>query len=240
VSENILNEQLKAWEKKSCLRFLYKQWFELIISELTSGMTLEVGAGIGQFKEYIQEAITLDIEKTSWSDVTGDAQYLPVKSDCLGNLVLFDVLHHIPSPKQFFTEAMRALKPGGRILIMDPYISPFSYLVYQYFHPEGVDTECDPLGVKQVCSYVPFDSNQAVATILFFKKQDIFKKIFPELKILKSQRLALLAYPLTGGFGGKQLLPDRLIKLISSLETKFKFISPLLAFRTFIVLEKHV
>lgn len=240
MSERILREQLAAWNGKPVLRKLYTDWFRRIKSWLPEGPTLEVGAGIGKLKEFVPGIATLDIEPTPWTDLAGDAQCLPVKDGALAGLVLFDVLHHLPHPVRFFHEAFRALRPGGRVVIMEPYVSALSYPVYRFLHPEKVDTGCNPYDAEnELCSDTPFDSNQAVATVMFYRRPERFASQFPGFSIAVRERLALLGYPLTGGFGGRALAPDWLIERIADCEERCAFLAPLMAFRTFIVLEKH-
>ncbi len=240
MSERILKEQLEAWMRKPALRFLYKEWFQTIREHLVPGPTLEVGGGIGRLKEYLPDIMTLDIEKTPWTDIVADAKALPVKKGSLGNIILFDVLHHLPRPVLFFRQAEQALIPGGRILIMDPYVSPASSVVYRFFHPEHVSFDCDPYNEhKSLCSDTPFDSNQAVATIMFFRERQKWASMFPGLTVIKRRRPALFAYPLTGGFGGRSYLPEPCILLLAWAERYLRFLAPVFAFRTFIVLAKQ-
>ena len=42
-------------------------------------------------------------------------------SGSLANIVLFDTLHHFEIVRYSFYEALRVLKPGGRVIIMAPY-----------------------------------------------------------------------------------------------------------------------
>ena len=240
MSIDLLSQQHRAWAAKPCLRFMYTRWFNAIVSFLPSGPCVEIGAGIGKFKEHVPEAITLDIEQTPWTDIAGDAQALPFAENALTGLVLFDVLHHIPRPVFFFEEALRVLRPGGRCIIMDPYISPVSFLVYNYLHPEPVDTACDPFNTEiLLSSLTPFDSNQAVSTILFFREKERILALFPAFKMVERQRLALLSYPFSGGFGKKALLPDGLIRWLTEKERYLSVLSSLLAFRALVVLEKE-
>lgn len=239
MSERILESQLAAWDRKPALRRLYGRWFAMVRDALAPGPVLEVGAGIGKFKEVVPGALSLDILPTRWTDMAGDAQCLPVRDASLGDIVLFDVLHHLPRPVRFLEEAERALMPGGRVVIMDPYVSPLSYPVYRFLHPEGVDRGCDPLGPGDVCSGKPFDSDQGVATALFWRDAGRLAQRFPRLVMVRRERLALLAYPLSGGFGGRSLAPDGLVAAVDRLERYLGFLAPLLAFRTFVVLEKH-
>ena len=43
-------------------------------------------------------------------------------SGSLSNIVLFDTLHHLENVRYSFAEALRVLEPGGRVIIMNPYI----------------------------------------------------------------------------------------------------------------------
>lgn len=49
----------------------------------------------------------------------GTLESLPIKDHTLDAAVLLLVLHHVPSPAAALSEAFRALKPGGRLLIVD-------------------------------------------------------------------------------------------------------------------------
>ncbi|MEW5772555.1 MAG: class I SAM-dependent methyltransferase [Thermodesulfobacteriota bacterium] len=238
MSDAILRAQREAWDRKPGLRALYGRWHAAMRGFLAPGPSLEVGAGIGQLKEALPGLFTLDILPTPWTDMVGDAQELPVRSGSLGNIVLFDVLHHLPRPARFFDEACRALRPGGRILVMDPYVSPLSWPVYRFLHPEGLRPGCDPL--DEACALStdePFDSNQGVATALFWRRAGEFARRFPRLKVLRRERLALWSYPLTGGFSGRTLVPESWIVPLADLERPLSFLAPLLAFRTLVVLE---
>lgn len=238
---DVLDRQIKAWNEKPGLRLLYGGWFEAVRREMSGvrAPALEVGGGIGKLKEFVPGLITLDLAPTKWSDMAGDAQELPVKDQSLSNVVAFDVLHHLPRPARFLREAERVLKPGGRVVIMDPYASPFSRLVFGLFHSENLDLRCDPFDEERpLCGDEAFDSNQAVATVMFWRRARDFVRSFPGLKLIKRERLSFLSYPLSGGFSGRALLPATLIGTLAAFEAKLGFLAPAVAFRTLVVLEK--
>lgn len=240
MSDAVLRAQREAWERKPGLRALYGRWHRAMRGFLVPGPILEVGAGIGQLKEAVPGLATLDIVATPWTDVVGDAQDLPVRDRALANLALFDVLHHLPHPLRFFREACRTLRRGGRIVVMDPYVSPLSWPVYRFLHPEGLRGGCNPLDeAAATCSDEPFDSDQGVASVLFWRRAGEFAARFPALRVLHRERLALWAYPLSGGFSGRTLVPESWIAPLAAAEAPFAFLAPLLAFRTLVVLE-HV
>jgi ArsR family transcriptional regulator len=49
----------------------------------------------------------------------GDLEALPIDAGTLDAAVLVLVLHHVPAPESVLAEAARALKPGGRVMIVD-------------------------------------------------------------------------------------------------------------------------
>ena len=64
-----------------------------------------------------------------WHDREISAETLPFGDGTLGALVLFDVLHHLLAPGRFFPEATRVLRTGGRVIMCESYVGPFSYPV---------------------------------------------------------------------------------------------------------------
>ncbi|MEA5511672.1 methyltransferase domain-containing protein [Crocosphaera sp. UHCC 0190] len=240
MSEEILKEHKVIWQKKPILRVLYTQWYQEIAAKLIPGNTLELGGGTGNFKEFAPNVISSDIVPLPWIDVVADAQNLPFEDQSLDNIVMFDVLHHIENVTLFFNEAIRVLRPGGRVAMMEPYISFASWPVYHFLHPEPVDFKQDPLVFVQPSPHrQPFDSNQAFATILFEKEFHKFKDRYPQFAKIYHRRMAFFAYPLSGGFEKPSLLPMSLLKLTLTLEKRLCFLSEFLAFRVLVVLEKR-
>src|ERR1017187_7770968 len=99
----------------------------------------------GFAREFIPELELTDVVQAPWHGRRMSAEALLLEDGSVGALVLFDVLHHVAAPAAFFAEAARVLRPGGRIVLCEPYISPVSRWVYRRFHPEPVDMSVDPL-----------------------------------------------------------------------------------------------
>ena len=241
MSDAILHRHREVWQRKPVLRQLYRDWYQDIGKWLAPGRTVEVGGGTGNLKEYASGVCCTDVVSLPWLDAVTDAQRLPFQTGSLANLVLFDTLHHIENVSLFFDEALRTLKGGGRIIIMDPYISWVSWPIYRFLHPEPVDLTQDPLHFTTPRSgRLPFDANQAVATILFEKEWAQFQTRYPGLTMRHIKRLAYFAYPLSGGFEHSSLIPTSLVAPTLKLERKLGRMARLLAFRLFVVLERQV
>ncbi|MBI4867886.1 MAG: methyltransferase domain-containing protein [Candidatus Wallbacteria bacterium] len=235
-----LAEHREIWEKKPVLRQLYSEWYGQIASFLGPGSTVELGSGPGNLKGARADVIATDIVPCPWLDAVVDAMRLPFRTNALGNLVLFDVLHHLAAPAQFFAEAARTLTRLGRVIIFDPYISPFSRLVFALAHPEPVDLSIDPLALAPAPeeSKDPFDANQGFATRLFWKELDTTLSRLPGFRLVHRSRESLLRYPLSGGFGRSAFVPDWMFGPLARVERALAPFAPVLAFRTLVVLEK--
>ncbi|NJN90196.1 MAG: class I SAM-dependent methyltransferase [Leptolyngbyaceae cyanobacterium RM2_2_4] len=240
MTEEVLHQHKIIWEKKPILRSLYTSWYTEMASQLTPGNTLELGGGSGNFKQFAPNVISTDVMPLPWLDAVADAQSLPFENQSFDNIVLFDVLHHIENVSLFFNEALRVLRPGGRVIMMEPYISPVSWLVYHFLHPEPVDFKQDPLAwVEPAQDRQPFDANQAFATVLFERSFKAFQQKYPQFIKRYHRRMSFFAYPLSGGFDRASLLPISLLQPTLRVENSLSFISNILAFRILVVLEKH-
>src|SRR5207253_869867 len=82
-------------------------------------------------------------------------------------MVMVDVLHHIEFPAVFFREVSRALRQGGRAIMVEPAITWGSTLFYRLIHHEPVRMSADPLAEGTPNPQRdPYDSNQAIPTLI--------------------------------------------------------------------------
>jgi SAM-dependent methyltransferase len=236
---DILYKRREVWKSKEILRRLYHKWYGIIGNAINPGTIMEIGGGSGNLKEFFPDAISSDILFVSWLDVVADAHHLPFKEGGIDNIVLFDVLHHLWRPVSFFSDAARVLKQGGRILIMEPYVSWTSSLVYRFIHSEGMDRNIDPFQIDcSVKGESPFSGNQSITTLIFEKYKERFIAACPHFRIIRQERSDFILYPLSGGFNNPSLCPMFLYNLFDRLEKILKPLSRFLAFRIFVVLER--
>jgi SAM-dependent methyltransferase len=239
--ENILERHREIWNDKKILRIIYEEWYKKIIDNLSKaeGKILELGAGSGNFKDYMPGVISADIENCDWLDMCFDAHQMPFENDTIANIVLVDVLHHLYNPVKFLKETGRVLKSGGRLLMLEPFPSAFSLFIYKKFHPEPFIFDVDYFSMNELKTKDPWDSNQAIPFLIFFKNADKFNESFGDVfKIIKKEKLSFILYPASGGFENKSFIPDSLIPVFRGLETVLSPFKDFLAFRCFIVIEK--
>ena len=85
----------------------------------------------------------------------------------------------------------------------------------------------------------PFEGNQAIPTLMFEKYLRKFEESFPRLKIIQSEKMDSLMYPLSGGFHNPSLCPRFLWSPLESMERLSGPLSKYVSFRLFVVAEKQ-
>lgn len=241
MSETLLFHYRSVWERKPVLRTLYDDIFERIAARVVNGPTLEIGGGVGNLKEKVSDVISSDIQLAPWLDLVADAQMLPFEDGSLSNIVMIDVLHHLEFPALLFREASRVLKPGGRIVMVEPGITLGSTLFYRFLHQEPVDMSADPL-VEGVPDNTrdPYDSNQAIPTLLAGRYRQKFHARFPDLAIREASWFSMFAYPISGGFKSWSMINDSGARALLAVERHLEpVLGRLLGFRLLTVVEKN-
>jgi SAM-dependent methyltransferase len=234
------SEARRAWAAKPALRYVYRDLYARIVSSLAPGNTLEIGSGASHLRDFLDDVVTSDVLAGDGIDIVADAQQLPFPAGAFDNIVMLDVLHHIPRPALFFDEAARVLKNGGRLVVIEPAITPGSYLVYRFFHPEPFDLSADPLRDAPLSSERPYDSNQAIPTLVATRRRQAFQQRYPELAIRDVRWLSFWAYPLTGGLRKWSLLSERMAKLLIRIEDQIpNYLGRWIAFRLMIVFQRQ-
>jgi SAM-dependent methyltransferase len=222
VQGNYIDEiirQRETWETKAVLRDLYARYFDLIRSHTATGEpALEIGGGSGRLKENLGKAlVTSDVFKTPWIDVQLDAHHFPTGEGALRNVIAIDVLHHLPDPVRFFRECVRTLSKGGRILLLEPHMSIWGFLVYRFLHHEPCNLSDPVWGLRPAAKEHNF-ANEALPWLMLERYRKRFELEFPELRFLHSEYLDFIAYPATGGFNYGTLVPPAVIRAILACE----------------------
>jgi SAM-dependent methyltransferase len=235
-----LEDYRAAWDRKPVLRLIYDDFYDRLAAACRPGVTIEIGGGIGNLKRRLSDVVATDVQSAPWLDCVADAQRLPFAGGSAANIVMVDVLHHLEFPLVFFREAERVLRPGGRVLMVEPAITWGSSMLYRLFHHEPVRTSADVLlDGSPDPRRDPYASNQAIPTLLATRDRDRFHRLCPALRVADVEWFALAAYPLSGGFKPWSLLGEGAARRLLKIE---RVVEPVLgrftAFRMLLIVEK--
>jgi SAM-dependent methyltransferase len=240
MTQQILEDHHQLWKKKPVLRAIYADFYQRILGVCRPGRSLEIGGGFGNLKEYARNVVSTDIVPFPGLDAVADAQSLPFRDSCFDNIVAVDVLHHVERPQRFFSEAERVLTPGGRIILVEPGVTPVSWVFYKTLHPEPLLLSADPFTEGPLDpNRKPFDANQAIPELVFGRYLRYFESRFPGLRLVRRERFSWLVYPLSGGFRPWSFIPEAILKPMMSIELGLTpYVAWFMAFRLFLVIEK--
>jgi SAM-dependent methyltransferase len=232
----------EIWHNKTTMRLLYRDFHRRLLESCPHGPVLDIGSGIAHIKEIRPDVVSADIMPFPGIDVVADAHRLPFADGFFSGAVMLDVLHHLERPIEFLTEASRVLKPGGRLAMMEPAMTPLARRFYHHFHEEPVQMNVDPFGPVSINpDRDPFDANQAIPTLLFATaaaRAGVERRI-PALRVKSVQWLSLFAYPMSGGFQKWSLMPAALVKPMLALEERIpEWVRRQIAFRMIVVIER--
>jgi SAM-dependent methyltransferase len=176
---------------------------------------LEIGAGPGFLSEYARRTrpdvqwVATDVLETPWNELVADGLRLPFADARFDALAGLDLIHHLARPRAFFEEAGRALRTGGRVVFVEPWVTLLSYPVYRFLHEEGCRLGLDPWNPFGLVPGESKDAFDGDAAVLFRLVQDTSPEDWGKLGF-RPPRVRLLngfAYLLSLGFREASLLP---------------------------------
>jgi len=208
----------KIIKEKEFLNKIYCEWYSLLTSDLRNPelQILEIGSGAGFLDDYLPNVITSEVFPLDGVDRVEDATNLSFEAESLDAIVMTDVFHHIPDVSKFLAEALRTLRSGGKLVMIEPWNTPWSRFFYRNFHPEPFEpTVLDwrlPKGG-------PLSSaNGALPWVVFVRDQALFGDSNRKLQLKSVVPLMPMAYIASGGISTALGLPGFFYRIIRFLE----------------------
>lgn len=193
--------------EKAFLRRLYEEWYREIASALPEGRgeVLELGSGGGFLQHVIPNIVTSELSWQPGVRVVLDGQVLPFSSGSLKAVVMTDVLHHLPDAPTFLREAARCVRPGGRLVMIEPWVSAWSRVAYTRLHhepfrPDAATWEFPRGGPLSA-------ANIALPWIIFARDRARFDREFPQWRVVSLRPTMPFRYLASGGISARALTP---------------------------------
>ena len=226
--------------EKGLLRRLYEEWYGLLLEAVPSGSgkILEIGSGGGFFKEHTRNeprgsVLASDVLALTDVDVVCRAEEMPFRGGALRGIVMTNVFHHIRDCEAFLREAERLLRPGGVVVMVEPWNTAWSRFVYLRLHHEPFDERAESWLIEGTG---PLSSaNGALPWIVFERDLEVFFERFPGFCILSKRLLMPVSYLFSGGVSLRSLAPGFAYPLIRVLE---KPLEPFFSLFAFITIQK--
>jgi len=229
----------KIIQSKPFLRKIYLEWYSQIMANSSSatGSILELGSGGGFLEQLIPGLMTTDVFFCPGIDVELDGQMLPFDKQALGAIVLLNVLHHMPKAPLFFEEAARCVRPDGIIVMLEPWVTSWSRVVYSHLHHEPFNTETPSW---EFPSSGPLSgANGALPWIIFERDRKQFEARFPQWQIQSIKPIMPLTYLVSGGIALRSLMPGFTFELWQFIERMLEPWADRLAMFALIVLRRQ-
>ncbi|HPN55237.1 MAG TPA: class I SAM-dependent methyltransferase [Candidatus Omnitrophota bacterium] len=225
--------------KKPFLKKLYMDFYRMLAGGLRGvppGAVVELGSGGGLIEDVLPRVITSDILFLPHLQICFRVDQAPFKNGSVSAFVMLNVFHHVKDTQAFFEEMTRCLRPGGKIVMIEPANSFWGRWVYQNFHHETFDPSAG-WGVEGEGALSC--GNGALPWIVFQRDYGVFSRRYPRLVLKRFRPFGPLGYLLSGGVSFRQLLPTWGYPMIKALEWLLSPLSPWLSMFYYIELEKE-
>jgi SAM-dependent methyltransferase len=224
------------------LRWLYTQ----VARELKpEDKVLEIGAGAGISKHFLADfdVLRTDLLDHGLPEVQSgvNAENLPFEPGEFDAVFAMDMIHHVPFPYKVIAEAIRTTSPKGKVVLVEPYVSLASYLVYKIFHSEKTSLFIKFSPEKPIVSTLASDGDQVICQRMLFSKlgRGYLKKVLPHKTEVTRKFISPISFFLTGGINRPIRLNPNIIKGVLAIEAKLpQAVLRLIASRQIVIISK--
>jgi len=242
LHQQSIQKNIQYWHQKPLLQKLYVDFYRLIaqhLSSLPDAKIVELGSGLGNIRDVIPSCLRTDLFPNPWIDQVENAYKLSFEDETISDLILTDVFHHLRYPGTALQEFARVLRKGGRVLMLEPYMSVLGLLVYGIPHDEPIAI-IKKIEWKAPTGWSPenidYYAAQGNVTRIFVGNK--FRHRLADWQKIETIRLSAIAYAASGGFSKPQLYPTSMLPVIKKLERLLGLFPTLFATRVLVILEK--
>jgi len=99
---------------------------------------VEFGSGARRVRS---DVLNIDLFPTPNVDLVANIEHTPLASNSVDFVILDSVIEHVPNPVAVVDEVFRVLKPGGKLLCINPFLFPYHGYPAHYcnFTKDGIE-----------------------------------------------------------------------------------------------------
>lgn len=203
-----------------------RSYFQLLYTDVSREIegfdkVLEVGAGAGVSEIFLRnKVLRTDLIPFEEFGVAGNynMEGLTFDDESFDAVLAFDSIHHSAFPSHALKEILRVTRGGGKVVLVEPFVSPFSYLPYKLFHHEETSWRFKEITANKKLLELtnPASGDQGVSRFLIRELSVDHLKFFPHA-YFSTKYLSPISFFATGGVSHPFQSSTRIV------ETLFKF-----------------
>ena len=208
------------------LEEIYRDSYERMSAELPEERypnVLEIGSGGGFLREIIPRVTTSECTAVPGIDRVVDACKIDAAFGVgeLDAICALNVFHHLPDAAGFLRGAERVLRPGGRIVLVEPYFTRYGRWFHKAIHHEPHVEDPNFWGI--IGDGRMEAANSRLPTSVFRDSAARFAKEFPELVIVKREPFHKWLYLFSGGLRLNTRVPRFIARHLLHVDRRTKW-----------------
>lgn len=223
ASQAEIGEDRAKIRKNAFLEEIYFDVYDRILGQVPEAefpRLLEIGSGGGFLRELAPHVLTSDCVEGPGIDRVVDAGALEASFEpgSLDAITAFNVFHHLPDVESFLRGASVVLRPGGRIVLIEPWFTPIGQWFYRLLHHEPIVHDPSFWGI--VGEGRLGGANSRLPTSVFRDGDARFAAQFPDLRIVTRQPFHKWLYLASGGLRLNTRIPRAVAKRLVALDRR--------------------
>jgi len=206
---------------KGFLRCIYREWYARLATALPAGegVVLELGSGAGFLREVLPAVVASDVLRLPGLALVAAGDRLPFGDGALRAIVMTNVFHHLRDAGGFLREAARAVRAGGRLVMVEPWNTGWARFVYRHAHHEPFEPAGDWTLAAAEGRGPLTAANGALPWIVFARDRARLAAELPAWRIVSVAPTMPLAYLFSGGVSLRLGAPAAAYPLVRWVES---------------------
>ncbi|MBN2192584.1 MAG: methyltransferase domain-containing protein [Polyangiaceae bacterium] len=242
IDEPLLLTHAERIHANVFLSAIYRDVYARLLAEIPVEQyprLLEIGSGAGFLRQAAPHAITSDCVAGPGIDRVVDACRLDqtFEAGSLDAIAAFDVFHHLPDAEGFLRGAEFALRPGGRVVMIEPWFTPLGQWFYRVLHHEP--SVLDPNDWTLRGEGRLGGANSRLPTSVFGDGRLRMARVAPALVVAKCVPFHKWLYLLSGGLRLNTRIPEAIGQALLEVDRATSALDALAGIFALIVVERR-